>query len=46
MSYSALGVAPVVVGMFLVRLAGVFWSSVKVAGAFEVRGGEGSSSDV
>ncbi len=43
MSYSALGVAPVVVGMFLVRLAE---SSVKVAGAFEVRGGEGSSSDV
>ena len=45
MSYSALGVAPVVVGMFVVRLAEFFWSSVKVAGAIRVQGGEGSSSD-
>jgi hypothetical protein len=46
MSYSALGVAPLIVCRVIVRLAEFFWSSVRVAGTFGIRCGEGSSSEV
>ena len=45
MSYSVGVVAQVEFCISVVRLAGFFWSSVKVAYGIGVRGGEGSSSD-